>query len=208
MIVVNYSSSEYRRPQNRLMNSLGEHPRLMFTELPPGSPSHQESPYEFKIHAIRKAMEIDPIVLWVDSSFWLVGDLKVIEDLIIKDGYFMTEAGAWVGQWTNAHTKDYFNLTEDEGKYPGGMCMFSAGLLGLSKYSQKAMGFLDQWEASAKGGCFRGSHADHRHDQSAGSIIATRLGMEYQRGGQYMSYVGPGYGAPEPSSIFYLQGMV
>lgn len=208
MIVVNYSSPEYRRPQNRLMNSLGDHPRLMFTELPPGSPSHQESPYEFKVHAIRKAMEIDPIVLWADSSFWLVGNLKVIEDLIIKDGYFMTEAGAWVGQWTNAHTKNYFNLTEEEGKYPGGMCMFAAGLLGINRDSEVAMEYLNQWEAAAKGGCFRGSHADHRHDQSAGSIIATRLGMRYQRGGQFMSYVGPGYSAPESSSIFYLQGMV
>lgn len=208
MIVVNYSSGEYRRPQNRLINSLGDHPKLIFTELPSGSPTHQESPYEFKIHAIRKAMEVDPIVLWADSSFWLVGDLSVIENLIIRDGYFMTEAGAWVGQWTNAHTKSYFNLTEDEGRFPGGMCMFAAGLLGLNANSPISMSFLSDWEASAKDGCFRGSHTDHRHDQSAGSIIATRLGMNYQRGGQYMSYIGPGYGTPEPSSIFYLQGMV
>jgi len=209
MIVVNYASEAYRRPERRLANSLIKSGvrYLSFSDLPEGSPSHQESPYEFKIHAIRKAMEIDPIVLWVDSSFWLVGDIGVIESIIVNDGYFMSEAGAWVGQWTNDHTKKYFNLSEEEGKVPGGMSMFAAGLLGLNSNSKVAMDYFEQWHESAKAGCFKGSHANHRHDQSAGSIIASRLGMKYQRGGQYMSYIGSGYSTPEEGSIFYLQGM-
>lgn len=208
MIIVNFSTDAYKRPAARLEHSLQGHKYLMFKSYDDiGSPTHQQSPYEFKIHAIRAASVFDPVVLWCDSSLWRVGDVKVIEDLILKDGYFMSEAGAWVGQWTNPETKKYFNLTEEEGRVPGGMCMFSAGLLGLDMNSKVAQDFFTQWQDSAKAGCFSGSWNNHRHDQSAGSIIASRLGMKYQRGGQHMSYIGPGYSQPEPTSIFYLQGM-
>ncbi len=177
---------------------------MIFTELPPGSPSHQESPYEFKIHAIRKAMEIDPIVLWADSSMYLKGNIKVISDLIETDGYYMEEAGHYAGDWCNLHSRAYFDLKEFENKTP----MFSAGLLGLNRNSEVAMKFLDQWEAAAKAGCFRGDWKDHRHDMTCGSIIAHRLGMKYQRGGSHMAYIGPGYSTPEPGVVFYCQGIL
>lgn len=204
MIVVNYSSVEYRRPQNRLINSLGDHPRLMFTDLPPGSPSHQDSPYEFKIHAIRLAMEIDPIVLWADSSMYLKGDLSKIESIIKGDSFFAQEAGHYVGDWCNLHTRAYFDLKEYENQTP----MFSAGLLGLNRDSQVAQEFLRQWELSAQAGCFRGDWVDHRHDMTCASIIYRRLGLTLQRGGSMMAYLGPGYNTPEDGVVFYCQGML
>lgn len=209
MIVVNFATKEYKVGQQRLMASLNGHQMLMFNKYEViGSPTHQESPYEFKIHAIEKAFQLDDIVLWVDASMWRVGNLKKIETLIKQDGYFCSEAGHWVGSWTNQFTRNYFHLTEDEAKVPGGLFMFSAGLLGLNKKSEVAMEFFRQWKAAALAGCFRGDWSNHRHDMSAGSIIAQRLGMKFQRGGEHMSYIGPGYGPPEPDAVFYLQGIV
>ncbi len=209
MIVVNFSTPNYARGQNRLKQSLNGYKMLMLDSYEAiGSPTHAESPYEFKPWAIEAALELDDIVLWMDASMYRVGDLSVIENLIIQDGYFMSEAGHWTGQWTNQFTRDYFKVTEEEMKVPGGGFMFSAGLLGLNKKSDTAMEFLKQWKASAIAGCFRGSWSDHRHDMTCGSIIAQRLGMKYQRGGQHMSYIGPGYSAPEPGSVIYLQGTV
>jgi hypothetical protein len=208
MIVVNFSTSEYRRAQQRLKNSLVGYKTLFFEDYQPGWPTHQQSPYEFKIHAIRSALQIDPIVLWVDSSMYRVGDLSVIENIIREEGFFGEEAGHYAGRWTNRHTRDYFNVTEGEIKQEaGGITMFSAGLLGLNRDSEKAMQFLEAWHTSAKAGCFRGEWADHRHDMSCASIIATRLGMKYQTGGTYLSYIGPGYNQPKPTSIFYAQGL-
>jgi len=209
MIVVNFSTKEYKKGQERLANSLNGHKKLMFTNYEEiGSPTHWQSPYEFKIHAIEKAWEHDPIVLWADSSLWRVGDLSVIEKLIIEDGYFCSEAGHWVGTWCNAHTRRYFNLTREEAQVPGGLFMFSAGLLGLNSKSPIAHEFFKMWKASARAGCFRGDWKDHRHDMTCASIIAQRLGMKYQRGGQHMSYIGEGYTPPEPDSIFWLQGLI
>lgn len=209
MIVVNFSTDSYKKGQQRLSASLIGYKRLMidsYTAI--GSPSHEHSPYEFKIHAIQKAFQFDEIVLWCDSSLWRVGDLSVIERIIKTDGYFMSEAGHWVGSWTNQHTRDYFKLTEEEARVPGGMTMFSAGLLGLNKRSEIAMNFFLDWRNSAMAGCFKGSWENHRHDMTCASIVASRLGMKYQRGGQHMAYLGPGYSAPEPGVIFFLQGLI
>jgi hypothetical protein len=208
MIIVNFATGHYLKGQQRLANSLNGYKKLMLTGYPTiNSPTHEQSPYEFKINSIESAWNHDPVVLWVDASMWRVGDLSKIEDLIIKDGYFMTESGHWTGQWTNQFTKNYFKTTEEEMKVPGGMFMFSAGLLGLNRNSPIAVEFLRQWKESAKAGCFKGDWKDHRHDMSCGSIIAQRLGMKYQRGGEFMSYIGPGYSQPEAGSVFYLQGI-
>lgn len=209
MIIVNFATKEYARAQQRLKNSLQGHHYLMFDDYAKiGSPSHSDSPYEFKLHAIRAALEIDPIILWCDASMWRVGDLSIIENIIKEDGYFLTESGHYVGRWTNHFTLNHFKVLAHECRQEtGGMIMFSAGFIGFNKNSEIAMDFLNQWEQAAKAGCFRGSHDNHRHDQSAGSIIAQRMGMKYQRGGKYMSYIGPGYSQPEAESIFYLQGL-
>jgi len=39
---------------------------------PPGSPTHEENPYVFKIHAFRQAIRLGySRALWLDSSCWL-----------------------------------------------------------------------------------------------------------------------------------------
>lgn len=208
MLIVNFATKEYRRAQQRLKISLVNHSSLILETYPTGCPTHQESPYEFKIHAIRQALKIDPIVLWVDTSMYLVGDISKIENIIKEDGHFMEEAGHWAGRWTNQHTRDYFHVTDNEMKQEaGGITMFSAGLLGLNRDSEKAMQFLEAWHTSAKAGCFRGDWSDHRHDMTCASIIATRLGMKYQTGGTHLAYVGPGYSQPKPSVVFLCQGI-
>lgn len=209
MIVVNFSTSVYAPGQQRLSKSLGNHKQLMLNDYTSiGSPTHQESPYQFKIHAIEAAAKYDPVVLYCDASMYAVGDLEKIERIIKRDGFFGQEAGHWVGDWTNHFTRDYFNLTDEEARVPGGMFMFSAGLLGLDLSNPKAIDFLAQWKAAAEAGCFRGEWKDHRHDMSCASIIAQRMGFKFQRGGSLMSYIGPGYGTPDPGVVIYCQGIV
>jgi hypothetical protein len=209
MIVVNFSTKQYLTGQRRLAASVAPYECLTFDDYSViGSPTHQQSPYAFKVHAIEKAFEKSDIILWCDSSLWRVGDLSIIENIIKEDGYFFTEAGHYTGRWTNEFTRNYFKLTEQEmNQGPGGMTLFSAGLLGLNKNSVLAMEFFKQWKESGEAGCFRGSWDDHRHEMSCASIVAQRLGMKYQRGGQHMAYIGPGYSEPEPGIVFKLQGI-
>ena len=204
MIIVNFATREYKAGQLRLLRSLGNHPFYGFTEYSAiNSPTHQESPYQFKIHAIEKGFEVDDIVLYCDASLWRVGDLSKVENIIKTDGYFLEEAGHYVDRWCNAHTRSYFKLQPHERDF----IMFSAGFVGLNKKSEVAMLFFKQWKESALAGCFRGDWSDHRHDMTCGSIIAQRLGMKYQRGGSHLAYIGQGYTEPEPGVVFYLQGI-
>lgn len=202
MIITNFATSEYRKGQNRLAKSLNGHKTLMFDYYPVGSPTHKDSPYEFKIHAIQKAFELDDIVLWADASMVLVGDLSRIEKIIIDDGYYMEEAGHYVDTWCNDHTRKYFNLAEGNG-----YTMFSAGLMGLNLKSEVAMEFFYKWKESARAGCFAGDWKNHRHDMTAGSIIAQRMGLKYQTGGSHMAYVGPGYSTPHKDIVFQCVGL-
>lgn len=204
MIVVNFSTPNYALGQKRLAASLNGYQKLMLTDyVAIGSPTHQNSPYEFKIHSIEKASQFDHIVLWCDSSLWRVGDLSKIEKIIKQHGYFMEEAGHYVKDWCNPQTKQWFNLNREEEHF----IMFSAGLLGLDFNNEKATEFFRQWKAAANAGCFIGKYTNHRHDMTCGSIIAQRMGFKYQRGGSHLSYIGPGYTKPEEGTVFYLQGL-
>lgn len=209
MIIVNFATQFYHVLQRRLRDSLHGHKLMLFNDYGQiRSPTHKESPYQFKIHAIEKAFTRDDIVLWCDASLWRVGDISIIENHIKTDGYFMEEAGAWTGLWTNQFTRDYFKMTEEELQVPGGMFMFAAGFLGLNKQNPTAMEWFRQWKESALAGCFRGSWEDHRHDMTCGSIIAQRMGMKFHRGQTHMAYVGFQYPPAPAGVVFKLKGYI
>lgn len=206
MIIVNFSTPNYALGQKRLAASLNGYKKLMLNDYTAiGSPTHSESPYEFKIHAIEKAFEFDPVVLWCDSSLWRVGDISKIENIIKERGYFMEEAGHYCKDWCNDHATKCLRF--DKLKSERDYIMFSAGLLGLNKQNQNAMIWFEAWKFAANDGCFRGDWSDHRHDMVVGSVLAQRLGFKYERGGSHLSYVGPGYTEPEPGTVFKLQGL-
>lgn len=206
MLVVNFATGHYIRGQQRLANSLQGHKTLLFQSYDqlPGCPTHQDSPYEFKIWAIEKAMEQDHIVLWADASMWRVGELAKIETIIRQKGYFMEEAGHWVRDWCKPETKEWFSLTPEELTT---FNMFSAGFLGLNFDHPDAQLWFSAWKVAARAGHFKGSWANHRHDMTCGSIIAQRMGFKYERGGSHLAYIGHGYGAPEPGVVFHLAGI-
>lgn len=209
MVVVNFATKEYARGQRRLRDSLRGHKCLLFNDYAQiGSPTHQQSPYEFKLHAIRKAFEVDDVVLWLDSSMVVVGDLSKIEKIILEDGFYGQEAGHYCGTWCNQHARDYFKLTTDEAREStGGLFMFIAGATGLHLKNENAMKFFYDWQASADAGCFRGDWATHRHDMVCASIIAQRMGFKYQRGGSHIAYIGNGYSRPEEGVVLHCVGL-
>jgi hypothetical protein len=69
--------------------------------------------------------------------------------------------------------------------------MLASGCLGLNFTHEAANKFLDEWEITAKNGSFIGAWINdnlevspdlrvrgHRHDQTAASVIACKLGMD------------------------------
>jgi hypothetical protein len=152
-----------------------------------GSPTHAENPYAFKIYAFRKALELGyRQILYLDSSVVFVNKINRLWSILEEDGYFIQEAGHYVGRWCNDRTLNYFNLSREEAML---MPMYgNCGLIALDFDKHIATTFFESWEKSMLDGQFIGSWSDHRHDMTCGSVVANRLKMKLQTGNEWLAY--------------------
>lgn len=198
----------YPKGTDRLYRSLihhGWHGGIMVwrDELPEGSPTHVENPYAMKVYAFEEAMKAGHTsILWLDSSVWCIRYPAIHLRAMASDGYYLFSSGDFTcAQWTNDNCLEYFGLTREEAE---GIPMLASGVLGLNMGFEVAREFFAQWRAAMLAGAFRGSWKDHRHDQSAASIIAHRLGMRLHAHQLHEYYYAPQM--PETAE-FALAGM-
>ena len=179
--IINVASGRwYPAGQRRLVDSLESFgdtsDRLLWTNrLPKHSPAHSDDPYAFKVFAFLAAlMNGYDQCLWLDSSVMLCKPLDQIWDWVDADGYCFGNDGWFVGQWCNDSGLETMGLTRDEAwKVP----LMDGKLIGLDLNSKIGMDFLRGWKDYLDQGVFRGGWEDHRHDITAGSVVAHRLGM-------------------------------
>lgn len=164
-------------------------------------PDHLESNYAFKIYALEKAIEHGYTdLLWLDCSVYAIASVQPIFDLIDKDGYFFQDSGWTCDQWTNQRTLDYF------GTDGVGMTMFSSGITGVKINTTIGHRFFKSWQMAMRDGIFNGSWKNHRHDQSAGSLVAHQLGMYIHPCNEYYSYKCENLPITD-KTVFLLEGM-
>jgi len=207
-VIVNLATGRYVAGQTRLATSLAnvgyDGQFLAFQkESSIGAPPHNQNPYAFKIHGFRRAEQLGHrFVLWLDASVWAIRDVQPVFDHIEEHGHIMQYAGHNCGRWSNDRCLEYFDITRDEAE---NMLMYgNAGFLGLDLWDTRATAFLHSWEKAMKAGIFKGAWhnkqqteskdprcAGHRHDMVVGSIIANKLNMEYQKGGDWLAYARP-----------------
>ena len=151
-----------------------------------GSPTHNDSPYEFKLHAIRTVYQKGyDIVIWCDSVVRLLRPIKDWIPEIEKQGVYLQGGGCIVGNWTNDQTLEAFNITRDEAmELPSAY----ACIMGFDFRNPITKTFLYKWKECANKGLFRGKWKNdelteskdlrckgHRHDQSCAELIALEL---------------------------------
>lgn len=182
--VINLSTAKYNNGRERLRNSLinNTDADLMFyeSESKVGSPLHIENPYAFKLYSFVKAIRFGyKSVLWLDASMVVIKNLNPLFEEIESSGHFMQDSGWKNERWTNENTKQKFG---NDG------IMFSAGVLGLNFENKTSQEFFVRWYKAMEQGYFKGSHDDHRHDQTLGSLIAHDLEMEITPKDTYWNY--------------------
>lgn len=183
--IINLSTERYWPGQVRLAKSIQEHVDirviLWCDEAEVDALPHLENNYSFKPLCFKRAYELGiRYILWLDASMVVIKDLTPIFDIIERDGYFFQDSGWMNDRWTNAKAKDYFST--DEGH------MLSSGVLGLDMDSEVGNMFWQRWQGAMHAGIFNGSHTDHRHDQTAASLIAHNMGLKLQAGNTFMVY--------------------
>ncbi len=185
-----------------------------------GCPPHSQVPYAFKTHALVNARAQGyESALFADASIYAVKPFDLVFTIIENEGYFFEEAGHWTGTWTTDAALEQMGLTRDEAmKIP----MLTAGFVGLNFSSDIANAFLDRWHELALDGITfpgpwqnrDGAASDdprcegHRHDMSAASVTAHKLGMKLRTNGDTLAYIGPGYNDPRETVCFHLNPTV
>ena len=165
-----------------------------------GSPTHQHNPYAFKIYSIEHARNLGyTSILYIDASIYPIKNIDAVFDHIEEHGKLMQHSGHSVDRWCNDNCRNYFGLSHEESEK---MQMYSAGFTGLDLTNERSVEYLKQWKQACIDGAFHGNWNNHRHDMSAGSIIANRLNMPFESF-HWFAYVGPGY-APVPEDCYFL----
>lgn len=154
-----------------------------------GCAVHRVNPYAFKAYALKKAYEQGyEIVIWADCSIHLLKPYSQVLNYIIKHKYMLLKNGWTSGEWCADSALKPLGVTREESfTYPHIM----ACVMGFDFRYPVCVEFMKEYYARAADGItFPGAWKNdkqqvsknprvlgHRHDQTAASIIAWRLGM-------------------------------
>lgn len=235
-VVTDAVASGYMAGQLRMLQSLEKfhwEGGVLFyrNEYPPGSPTHAKQPYAFKLHALREAIRLGyERLLWLDSVAWFLHDPRPLLVHVETTGHLLLHGGDTAGQWCSDEVLQAEGLDREELlKVPlvGGSCY------GLDLTRERTNAFWQQWNRWMDSGRFAGWAINdinaaavrrglgdrptgpvspdprvmgHKHDETAASVIAHRLGMELTPVGTFFDGYRPGQSEENPKHVVVSQG--
>lgn len=207
--VVNVATDRFVIGQNRLASLLAV-PLVKWSDsLPLHSPAHAEVPYAFKPWAMYEASQQGyTTLLWCDACI-IPRDLTALFERIERDGYWMSRNGWMNSEWTADSAYADLDVTKQENaRIPHvvatafGISLnhfkgaaFLAGYLRLAQ----TQAFCGPWWNSnrheyhrwaASGPCGDEMVRGHRHDQTAASVLAWKLGFDLTNPPDVFAYLG------------------
>ncbi len=174
-------------------------------------------PYAFKAYALKAAAQSYDLLLWADACILPIKALEPLWDLIEHDGYWMSRQGYINYQWTaDSAYPELFpdDHIDDARMFNKKIPHVVATAFGLNVRHPKGKAFLDEYyrlasETRAFCGPWQNAHSPrvagrntdraagscgpedvlgHRHDQTAASVVAWRLGFELTSPPDVFSY--------------------
>jgi hypothetical protein len=193
--VVNVATGRYIAGQVRLQKALDKFGEklLAFCDLPRGCPLHLDVPYAFKAFALEAAsLDFDQL-LWADASIVVAKPLDSIWRHAGKHGVWFSRNGYNNSEWTATSAYPDLGVTPEENEQ---IPHVSAGAFAVDLCHPKGHAFLVEYFRMASetrafcGHWTGGIGVQHRHDQTAASVIAWRLGVPLTEPPTYFSYRG------------------
>lgn len=194
-VIVNVATGRYVRGQARLINSFPGFKRTWTDRVPDGCPSHEEVPYAFKAFALKQVADSGDydLLLWADASI-IPGPapLEKLWERLEKVGHWVSKNGYRNSEWTARSALQYLGVTEEENH---NIEHVVATTFGLNLQHPIGRTFLDEYYRLANTEAFCGPWrggigVQHRHDQTAASVIAHKLGMELTNPPEWFAYKG------------------
>jgi len=180
--VVNVATGRYVKGQERLQNAvdgLGEK-LVSWREMPPGCPSHADVPYAFKAFALKAASRDFDQLLWADASIVIDKPLEKIWKYAAEHGVWFSRNGYQNSEWTSKSALADLGVTPEENDQVEHV---SATAFAIDLNHPKGQKFLSAYHYLASetrafcGPWTGGVGVQHRHDQTAASVIVWRLGV-------------------------------
>ncbi len=110
---------------------------------PPGSPSHRDNHYAFKVWAVKWAREQGHTsIAWLDSACRAIADVAPLWERIESEGHYIITGGDVLGEWISDQALAYYGVSRDEAmtlKLTGGC------VVGLDFTKPIAQTFYDEW---------------------------------------------------------------
>jgi len=186
-------------------------------EYPPGSPAHNDNPYAFKPYAFAEAFRRGyKVVLWLDASFWAIGNPMPVFDYILEHGLYFFKSGYSLAQTATDKLLEYGNIDarEDLLEVPE----FATGAVGINIDNPQGIRFFDDWCDAADAGVFAGHRAHNladsphalflhaRQEQSAASMILHDMGITTAGENEdFVAYYQTPYNAQK--CLFFINGI-
>jgi hypothetical protein len=193
--VVNVSTGRYIKGQERLQQAVdGLREKLIaWRQMPAGCPSHADVPYAFKAFALEAASRDFDQLLWADASIVVARPLDAIWRHAEEHGVWFSRNGYRNSEWTATSAYQDLGVTPEENEQ---IEHVSATAFAIDLNHPKGKMFLSAYyylasETRAFCGPWTGGiGVQHRHDQTAASVIAWRLGLPLTSPPAFFAYRG------------------
>jgi len=216
--VVNVATGRYVAAQRRLLKSLSDQGwdggTLVWTDaLPPGSPTHEQAPYGFKLYAIADALKRGfTSVLWLDAPCTAARPLHPVFWEMERQGQAFISGGEKLGNWASDACLAAFGIDRDSAMT---MSLLNGAFIGLDLEHARTREWYRRIVQQCEIGLFKGAalteHAPadvrarnvdkdtghlsddprcwgHRQDEAVGSCLAHLLGMEITPTGELFDF--------------------
>lgn len=199
--------------------------------LPPGTPEliedgHSYTGYAAKPYALKYALESGAdVAILIDASVYPIKEIWRLVGHIVENGYYLAPTGDTVGEWTSDRMLNLCGMSRDKGCT---LPMIASGVVGWTN-SYLANTVVEEWCKLAPH--FPGHHSNtqaadksrhyknrgwvsddprcsgHRHDQSALSIVAHRMGLtKLTPWPRFVAYKAGYGGFPDETTVLEIGG--
>lgn len=184
---------------------------------PPGSPSHADNPYAFKIAAFREAYRLGYRVCCIlDASFWAIKNPDPIFDIINEHGVFAFRSGYNCANTCPDNLLADVGITRDEAEM---IPETATGIVGINFDNPDGLKVFEYWSDFCDRGLFINSRTHNplessdtrylhgRQDQSAFSMALYKAGVSFLYE-DYVAYYNngkPGYN--QEKCYFFIGGL-
>ena len=176
--------------------------RFFYKSFPHTWPKHEDVPFAFKPYSLMETSWQADMLLWCDSSVIALRSLDPLWERIERDGYWFCENMGFNNyQCTEDSAYEYLfpGVPIDEARETNKQIPHVvATAFGLNLGSEIGTEFLTEYYRLSKTRAFCGTDYRaregkplpeqlHRHDQTAASVIAWKLGMNLTQWGEVLS---------------------